>query len=67
MALTSKEKDLSCGQKLKQRKKVGDSGHRQVTLSKAEVLKEFIFNQKLLIEIVLKRERMDLVLVRNEE
>lgn len=57
-----KEEYLSYGQKLKQRW-VGDSGHRQVTLNKTEVLKEYILNQTLLIEIELKRKRMDMFLV----
>jgi hypothetical protein len=59
-----KKEDLSYGQKRKQRR-VGDSGRRQITLSKVKVLKEFIPNPTLLIEHVLKRERMDLLLVRN--
>ncbi|MDA3872501.1 MAG: hypothetical protein PF795_00880 [Kiritimatiellae bacterium] len=66
MALCPKEESLSYGPKLKQRR-VGCSGHRKVTLSKEELLKEFILNQTLLIEIVLKREIVDMVLVRNGE
>ena len=61
-----KVEDLFNVQKLKQRR-VGYCGHREVTLSKADVLKEFIPHLTLLIEIVLKHERMDLLFVRNGE
>ena len=60
------EKNDSHKQRLKERR-VGYSGHREVTLNKAQVLKEFIPHQTLLIEVVLKREMVDLVLVRNGE
>jgi hypothetical protein len=59
-----KEDEWSYEKKLKQRR-VGYSGHREVILSQAEVLKEFIPNQTLLIEVVLKREIAHIMLVRN--
>lgn len=62
--LDPKEDEWSYEKKLKERR-LGYSGQRELTLTQEEVLTEFIPNQILLMEVVLKREIAHIVLVRN--
>lgn len=61
--LKDTEDDLDYDKKLN-RRRVGYSGHREVSLTHDEVLKEFIPHQTLLVDIILKREIAHIVLVR---